>query len=477
MVPALALMARNPVGIPHVERLLLVWLLAWCVAVAWALILRKLTFDWQQATFSSYALVVAFFWGAYVVASLPGALGWIALVGLLSALTALVGKLERSTLLTPLVVAVSVGLLSGPVIDLYKSVVDYGESAVVDETVLRVNLTETPDLWLVVLDGHPGLVASEMDFGSAMTDRLRAAMSSAGLIASERVWSSYDLTDYSLPSIVNLGYPLEAPSQANATKRALYRIISGHNRLVSVLNVNGYETLMVESGWSGSSCASAFDVCIPSSWLDEPMYFMLERSVLRQALLDRRGYAFTVGARRSMQWALENADTLADDGVPSFVFLHILAPHPPFFLDSDCGTLVSDERSGVTFNRQGVSENERQSYLEGQIDCLWGFVKALSDQLGDAGELVVVSDHGTDRRDQLVTPPDAWSDDAVIERMNVVAAISLDGCNVAAPTVTPNFMRDLVNCLSEQEIPALPSRVFIGEDRELDWERLAALAG
>lgn len=475
LTPTLALIATNPIGIPHAERLVAVGIAAWALAASWAVFLVRRGYTWNQGTFAAFVALVVIFWGGALTSEIEGILGWLCATFLVAAITVLAGRFERDSVFIVVVVGVAVAMISGPVFALIDSLTGFSEDFVTDETHLSAHLTSTPDLWLVVLDGHPSQATMAMDFGSDSAAQFSALLESSDLVAPRRPASSYWLTDYSLPSLVNLGYPFDMPSASDATKRSLYRIVSGDNRLVSVLEENGYDTYMVESGWSGSSCSSAFDVCVPSHWLDEAMYFMLGSSVFREPLLERTGYAFTVGARRTMRWALDNAPRLRDDGRPSFAFLHVLAPHPPFHLDAQCEPVVTEARHGFAFNHAGISADDRQAYLEGQIACLGTFVFDLSKLIGPDAQLIVVSDHGTDRRDQLTTPPAAWSEEAILERMGILVASTKGGCQIPDGSVLPNVMRSVISCLADTEIQTLQPRVFIGHDVELAPHQLDVL--
>ena len=477
LVRALGVMARNPVGIPHAERLLAVSLATWLIACLLALLLQVWEVTPIQSTTVAFVATVVFYWGGDVLDPFGDIGGLLLVMGLLVGLGVLIARTRSEYPLKIVLVAVSVGLLSGPIVDLGNSMAAFGANTVDDEKDLNSAMAEKPDVWLVVLDGHPGVPAMKLDFGLTAIEELEESLEAAGLSVHESAWSAFWTTDFSLPSILNMGYPTEDPIESDATKRALYEIVGGNNRLTDMLASNGYETYMVESGWSGSACSTTFDHCIPSTWMDEPMFFMLAESLVSDFLLSRHGYAFTAGAASTMEWALKNGESIAEDGAPSFVFAHVLAPHPPFLLDASCRIVYSNERAGVTFNRANIPPSEREEYLVAQMSCIRDFVVELSGRVGEDSVFVVVSDHGTDRRNQLITDPAVWGHDATVERMSVFLATTESACRVADGVLLPNLMRQVLSCYSSDGIEDVQDHMFTGYDVELSPQQMRAVRG
>ena len=218
-------------------------------------------------------------------------------------------------------------------IALYHSLTDWGEDVTHASSLRALPLEKTPDLYLVVVDGYGGLVSMENDFG--IEEPLWAeTLAARGFEVPRSSWSAYSSTTGSLPSLLNMSYPVRAGFGMSAsTVKQLYSVIGGDNILVEILDEAGYTITMIESGWSGSACGPDIDVCVESPLLDEATFTALEGTILRPYILASTGYSFTVGAQRSMNWLLENGNALSKDDKPDFVFGHLMAPHPPFFLN------------------------------------------------------------------------------------------------------------------------------------------------
>lgn len=476
LTPVLNLLARNPVGVPHVERLFAIAALEWVVIVGLTGLAVRMRAPRRPTVLAAFVLTYVITTGDSFIDGSGYAFG-LALVSLLIVVIWVIAYRLRGTAIADILTyAMIVALLSGPVIEATRTLPALGSSARVEPGHLAVELGERPDIWLVVLDGHPGVRAIAQDFEPGAANSLTARLHSAGYQTPESAWTSYWTTDFSVPSLLDMAHPTNAVTRNKATIQDLYDVIAGDNRLVGALDSNGYATYMVESGWSGSACGSSFDHCVASPWLDESMFLLLNPSVFNDVILETLGYAFTTGATATMDWVLDNAGRLSNDDEPSFVFAHVMAPHPPFLLDADCELMFRDARSGVTFQQPGVDEGTRQEYLEGQMACVESFVTELAERVGDESIVVVVSDHGTDRRDQLVRSADTWEPAAIVERMNVLLAVSgLTDCPFEEHVLIPNVMPHVLSCLGDHQIETAPPQVHLSPDTALSEAELGDL--
>jgi hypothetical protein len=212
------------------------------------------------------------------------------------------------------------------------------------------------------------------------------------------------------------------------------------------------------------------------------------QTIAGRSVLETYGYSFTVGTQRTMSWLMGNGPELSTDEHPTFVFAHLMAPHPPFFLDRDCHTAYSDRRSGVFFSRTSDDvEQRRADYLE-QAECVNGFMIDLTDRLDQDAIVIFVADHGSDQRSQLVRQPSSWTERDLVERYNVFLAVrDASGCSVGSPVIIPNIFRRMLSCMSDQTLPDLEPRMmkyaaiqFDGEPSpivEVDPDDVSSLLG
>ena len=456
----LDLLAENVVGIPHPERLILVGLAATCVGLLVAWLLVRLGSTRSGAVFPSFLLVLGLTMGAPLAQRLGFAVAAIGIV--VSVVTvALLARQASERLVRSALVALSVFVVLGPVFGAIGSLQRFGESTVsFDSPLEEVSLSETPDIFLVVVDGYGGELSMANDLGIARPN-LRVGLENEGFQLVRSGWTSYSLTSAAIPSILNSNLPLSDGDVPNlATQGDLYRAIAGRSGLINALAGSGYVPTMVESGWSGSSCGPEFAVCVASPFFDEAMARLAARSLFGRPILDRF-HPFTIGAGNAMDWLLQNAGQISSNEQADFLFVHLLAPHPPFYLDASCQSDYRPEGAGLTFWNPAVSLGTRIEAYERQVDCVDSVVARLGDVVAEGTLIVVISDHGTDSRGQLAKPPDDWTEDDVAERFNVLIAMRSSACSLTDPVFAPDVFRQVLSCLSDQGLSEVEKRMLI----------------
>ena len=457
----LEVVANNPHDIGHPERILILIGLLWVSAILAAGFLVRRGARPTSATYSVFLVTVLMMRGGALLSALGEVLGWVVLVVLPVVATYLISRIERHDALDALFLALCAFLIAGPVTSLVREASQAGIDETVHHDGSALALSHRPDIFLVVLDGYAGNLTLESDFGLDRSTVIRR-FEKIGFEVPVHAWSAYPATRSSLPSLLDMSFPLESGGRVTAlTEKRLSDMIGGSNSVSSILRAEGYELVMVESGWSGSRCGPEVDICIPAPIMDEAMFSVAERSLVGKPILRSMGYAFTVGAQHTMTWLDANGPSLSEDSRPSFVFAHVMVPHPPFFLDDSCRTRFGRERNGVQFVRPGDELLERRSaYLE-QTECVDEFVLDLTGMIEPDDVVVVVGDHGTDQRNQLVRDPETWSRTDLEERFNVFLAVR-DGaeCSVGDPVILPNIFRRVLSCIANPDLEDLEPRMF-----------------
>jgi hypothetical protein len=458
----LNVMAHNPLDFGHPERPLLMMGLVWLGALGVVILLMRFDVRRTTAVYSVFTFTALMMNGGRILFRLGEPVGWLVMAGLLGMAIALMSRAESHRLLTIIYVAVGAFLISGPAMAGVEAVWNRGQDRVEGPSSQALDLTTHPDVFVVVFDGYAGRLTLAEDFG--LTDpTVFEELERRGFEVPNSVWSAYPSTRSSVPSMLDMSYPVEAgPGVSVMSNRHLSDIMGGSNAATSLLEAEGYESVMIESGWSGSRCGDAIDRCVSSSFLDEAMFSMLAGTVGGPAMLETFGNSFTVGSRHAMNWVLENGPEIAVDGRPTFVFAHVMAPHPPFFLDGNCRTVFDGGRNGYLFARptDDVSAR-REAYLE-QAQCLNGFMMELSDSLPEDTILIFVSDHGTDKRNQLSREPETWTQEDLTERYNAFLAVrDGPGCSVGDEVILPNVLRRVLSCLSAEGLEDLEPRMFM----------------
>ena len=292
----LSLMAAHMAGIVHPERIAALILTVWLVATLTALFLTRSGAERSVVVFVVFVSTVLFMTVGVVIGATNRTIGWSILLVLIASVALMVRTIPEHPLIRVVIVSLAALLASGPAISLYNSLRP-GESNVESTSNVEiVGFNALPDIFLVVVDGYPGVRALDQDYENTKGG-LIAELNSRDFQVPSSAWAAYWSTELSVSSLLEMAYPLVDNELNVSTEKQVYQMIGGNNNLVEILIANGYETLMVESGWSGSACGPAFDVCIPSVWLDEAMFVTLSLSAVGPIVSDAIGHAFTAGTK------------------------------------------------------------------------------------------------------------------------------------------------------------------------------------
>ena len=458
--------SSNPDGMPHPERLFLLVAGGLAVGVIGYVVARTLGASELSAGGGGMMMVLILMSGG----NLTYSMSWVAVAGLAIATGALVAyglnRLGTDSLRRIPLGGLAVFLIAGPLGNAVSIVTSNDVPYVVSEpaTALPVRIVDRPDVFVVVLDGFVGDIALERFYGDRGTD-LAGSRALDGVLAPRSVWAPYPFSLGSIAALLNMDYPTEADLHLTLpVRRALADLNSGHNRAVSFFNDAGYETYMVESGWSRSYCGEPIDVCVASAFLDEGTFAVLSQSFLRPRIVETRGSPFTTGAFYAMDWLTENGPAIAEDGRPSFVFAHVEAPHPPLFIDASCDFIYEEWREGASvYGGESSIERRKSAYLD-QTTCMQSFENLLFPGLPEDAIVIVVSDHGPDSLHQLSLAPQDWDMDDQVERLNAHLSARLpEGCFLPDPIVATEVLWTVLWCLSDEPAPdPSPWRLFGG---------------
>jgi hypothetical protein len=442
--------AANFVGVPHPERLILVAAVVWLIALAgWFLAVRAGGRE-STALISTFVGTLFLFNAGLLVANLGTTLTFGLCAAGTVAVTLLVSRIENHDVVLGAIVVISVFLIAGPIIDLVDSYMSSDSSSSYNQPdSLMAEFTDRPDIWLVVFDGYAGNTLYRADGSWDESPSVLPKLEGLGFNAFRSAWTSYPTSAASISSMLDITYVLEDGAVLDvSTVSDLYGVIGGENRFVRTLKRNGYATTMLESGWSGSQCGTQFDSCMASSFLDEAMFKFAEQTILRDVTLDLWGHAFTAGSRGTMSWMLDNASRLNDNGTADFVFAHVMSPHPPLLLDRRCELREDVDSISLAFIAPDTTLDEQVDGYRQQVACLDKFMLEFARLVDDESVVVYVSDHGTDRRDQVPKEPSEWTREDLEERMNVLLAMRFPGsCALAEGLVTPSVFHRVLACL------------------------------
>jgi hypothetical protein len=385
-------------------------------------------------------------------------------VGLALVLAAIVYGLRRLLAVRMLVAGLSVAMISSPFLVWATEVAGADETLHFDYQVQATPVADSRDVLVVIADGHASPTVLDEFYGEANTEFVEE-LEDIGFVVPDGAVANYSDTLLSVPSILQMSYIETSSALTDADRKELYRILGGHNSLTASFTAAGYRTVYVESGWLGTQCGAEIDVCVQGPIPDETLYDIAHRSVLRDSRGFETGLSFSRGARHALDWMLDDLDDYLSDGTSDFIYVHVLAPHPPLFLDSDCRSNPSVERSGFSIGRPDMTASELEAARLGYLDQVACVDSVLSDvavrAVAQDAVVVFAGDHGPDIGGQLWTGGgDKWTEPQVRERFGPFVAMYGRDCEFDEPSSLVELGPSLLGCLGGPNVPSVETRSF-----------------
>lgn len=332
-----------------------------------------------------------------------------------------------------------------------KAVGDY--AGILANAEQRPAFVKKPHVFFIVLDGYAGPEAlrAVFDFDN---DGLMESLRQRDFLVLEQSYANYPMTQLSLSSTFNMTYMVQEGTYQKSYRGNFNAYLSGNNIVVERFNREGYVYVHAEPGYyQDTRCGNFVDVCLkPMSFLNEVEVALLKTTAAYDVIKALYPSFFDDLTKQFNDLDLFRENISRIPRIPSFVFVHILAPHPPYRFDGDCR-----ERHNVEPELTGWDSDAKPFYIE-SLKCVNRRLLATIDEILTVfpGSIVIVQgDHGSaflsggtgiwDDADL------AWDRGAIVERLNIMNAMLLpERCRrYAYDTITPvNTFRLVIGCLS-----------------------------
>ena len=319
-----------------------------------------------------------------------------------------------------------------------------------------------PDVVVIVADAYGGADVLDEFFEFDNTPFLNE-LADFGFDTGQAVTANYARTQLSVPSVLQMEYITGEGAISDGDLRGLLRVISGGNNVVNALQDQGYRHVYVESGWLGTVCGAEVDVCVAARWPDETMYDSAYRTLLRGLPGFELGRSFAEGALHTIDWMNSDLATYLNDDQPDIIFIHLLVPHPPMFLGSDCTPNWRNGFPGFAVGRPEMDEETlaiaADAYIQ-QVECVNSTLQRFAENLGPDDVVLIIGDHGPDSQGQLFLSGTKWSEEQRRERYSVLFAARVPGCDMSSIESLVNVARRTLSCLSLDQFADLPTERF-----------------
>jgi hypothetical protein len=263
---------------------------------------------------------------------------------------------------------------------------------------IRLRQESRPDIWWIVLDGLSRGDWLKKRFG--VEDVLGPGLSKRGFQVARAARSNYPQTLYVITSTLNLDY-VHAVAERAEVPREVAKAFLGANRVAASLSSSGYRTVYWPGGYhrldpgldetrTASFLPTEYHLALMNQWPPTGIWRMATGRSLSAAIR----HEFIVKTMESVRGV--------PDGPPTFNFLHVVAPHPPFVVGANGeldptgtadtimdGSFWNEANPGVSF-RKGYSA--QASWVQRRV------LEAVDRILARGARpavIVVCSDHGS----------------------------------------------------------------------------------
>lgn len=273
---------------------------------------------------------------------------------------------------------------------------------------INVDSKDKPDIYHIILDGYLGREALK-DFTGFYNDDFYNKLKTMGFETHNNVYSNYNHTVYSIPSILNMDYfhnymsSEELASEMYSKDKLSYGFFRAiHSKVVFSLKKAGYKIIIrgetIFSEGIQNLCNTLVDMQSSQSYAINAnatiitflkttiisKFFMISRKASRDHAAYLKRVFLELGKDHKMQ-------------SPAYSLFHILAPHPPFCFNSD-GSINEKYSSMVeypAYDKDGLEayKNHMLCINDFTIDA----VKKLIEEIKVKNRKAVIlihSDHG-----------------------------------------------------------------------------------
>ena len=314
-----------------------------------------------------------------------------------------------------------------------------------------------PDIYYIIVDAYGRADLLQEVYGLDNSEFL-SQLADRGFYIADHSRSNYAQTALSLASSLNFDYldDLAHLLEASGDNRIPMQILIEDNRLVQFLHQYGYAIVEFESGYQYTRIKhdvrlTPFPGWSPSEF-EEGLIMLTPLSAFRTTWADYR--------RQRIDYAFEHLADPAQNGRPTFTFVHLLAPHWPFLFDAE-GNPVQPRGVG---SHVPIFYEEFVTYYSQQLlyinKRLMPAIDTILSQSPEPPIIIVQADHGPDAGKN--TAGSDW-ERAVRERMAILNAFYFpdQAYERLYEEITPvNTFRVVLSQYLDAELDLLEDRAF-----------------
>ena len=370
---------------------------------------------------------------------------------------------------------IAVALSTVPVVEFATGGTDAPAEA--SEVALNVEpdtIDSRPDIYWIVLDRYPGAETLDRLYGFDNSPFL-GALRERGFAIADESWANYWKTAFSLLSTMRMEH-LDGAALADRdppTFGPVHRGLQESTTATATLTSIGYEYVHLGNWWEPTTTNRDADRVLLWAENAEFSSAVLSTTVLslltpRVPSADAESLSDATLARNYTTFAFERLEEARERPGPTYVFAHLLVPHPPYVFDTDGTEPSAEETAGRSDDEQMLRQ------LEWTNSRVLAAIDRLTDVPADQQPVIVIqADEGPwpDRfwEDQQGFPWLEATPDEILEKFGILNAMRTPGIDPAelgfnARSSPVNTFRMLFNAYFGTDLPLVPDTTYLSPD-------------
>jgi hypothetical protein len=338
-----------------------------------------------------------------------------------------------------------------------------------------------PDIYYLIFDRYANSETLERVY-RLNNEPFLAALQARGFAVARDAWANYFKTALSLTSSLSMEYLDTA--RFNATGGGafaqVHQALQDHLAVPATLTSLGYEYVHVSSYWEPTATNTDADIVL--RYEDATEFDAAVRATTLLSLLeeppvadsDPESIPIPTLARETTLFAFDAVERAARRPGPTFVFAHVLVPHPPYVFDAD-GTVPTEAE-----NAARTEEERYAAQLTWANQRILQMLERLLDvPPGQEPVIILQADEGP-RPERYRNNENGFqwfsaTPEEIAQKFGILNALHLPGVNASGMGLTDrtspvNNFRIVMNAYFGAELPLLPDVTYLSRDHGHPYE-------
>ena len=328
---------------------------------------------------------------------------------------------------------------------------------------VNINDERLPDIYYIILDGYGRSDILDEIYNLDNGDFL-SSLESKGFFVAEDSNSNYPRTGLSFASSLNAAYLDRISQQLGQESENLLPLKSfiENSFVFQQLRQAGYKIITFPSGYELTEISSSDQIISTQATPDSVQNLLINNTPLSIFLLGKQ-YDWH---RQRITYTIDQLPEVSNQDQPTFVFAHILAPHPPFVFGSNGESINPSRKYGIDDGNEFLAVANQEEYLNGYRDQLVyinsqiiNSIERIMASSSTQPVIIIQGDHGP----RSSYEPEILEGENLVERMAILNAYLLPGIDPSLlyPGITPvNTFRLLFNAYLGTNYPLLEDRSY-----------------